>query len=236
MEYRDTLKQRWRVDSEVDRVARSVFSLTFINTPHLDPPMILISYIIQQDSTPAQISPSDEQTQKHYVGSQACQGRTTEKAHPFRRKQTKTRKKEAGHCGTGLVSFFVVGFSSQILGQKYNCNVTWIMNNHARYRTWSMYLLLLPYSNTSCLISTEMPLRKEVDAPCQSSSTCGRLHQMLFNDVFDFWIDFDQFIDQVVLIEFSFQPTGPDAKKKKEKKESKHDPPIVYFGRIPPFR
>jgi hypothetical protein len=114
MEYRESLKERWKVDSEVNKVTRLVlysfgplYWLTFIN-------------LFTQHSPSSKISPPNFKTQTNNVGSSTGQRGEEKKTHAGRRSQSETGEEEVGYCGTELKysfrGYFIWYFFYQYVG------------------------------------------------------------------------------------------------------------------------
>ena len=96
MEYRESLKERWKVDSEVNKVARSVF-YAFGQYFRL-----LVLHLFTQHSPSPKISLPNFKTQTNNVGSSTGQRGEEKKTYAGRRSQTETREEKVGYCGTEL--------------------------------------------------------------------------------------------------------------------------------------
>ena len=97
MEYRESLKERWKVDSEVNRVTRLVFpTLLFFFFLFID------SLYNKQHSPSPKINPSNFKTQTNNARSSTRQRGEEKKTYAEGRSQTETGEKEVGYCGTEL--------------------------------------------------------------------------------------------------------------------------------------
>ena len=95
MEYRESLKERWKVDSEVNRVARLVLN-HFLRTVNVGP------YFQPKHSPSPKISPPNFKTQTNNVGSSTRQRGEEKKTYAEGRNQTETGEEEVGYCGAEL--------------------------------------------------------------------------------------------------------------------------------------
>ena len=115
MEYRESLKERWKVDSEVNRVNRLVlYSLTIRYVS------LLFLHLFTQHSPSPKISPPNFETQTNNVGSSTAQRGEEKKTYAERRSQSETGEEEVGYRGTKLKYsfwsvFYDVFFSTSTL-------------------------------------------------------------------------------------------------------------------------
>jgi WD40 repeat protein len=103
MEYRESLKERWKVDSEVNRVTRSVF--------YSFGPLYLLtcSSSVYQHSPSPKISPPNFKTQTYNVGGSTGQRGEEKKTYAGRGSQSETGEEKVGYCGTELkYSFWII--------------------------------------------------------------------------------------------------------------------------------
>ena len=101
MEYRESLKERWKVDSEVNKVTRLVL-YSYIGLSFLQ--------LFTQHSPSPKISPPNFKTQTNNVGGSTGQRGEEKKTHPGRRSQSETGEEKVGYCGTELKYSFRVFF------------------------------------------------------------------------------------------------------------------------------
>jgi hypothetical protein len=95
MEYRDTLKHKWKMDAEIGRIARSV---SLIHLLFLLPCLLMIR-LLRQETTPSQTGLQYWQVASYYYRSCARQGGEEEKAHQSGRLETQRREEEDRHRG-----------------------------------------------------------------------------------------------------------------------------------------
>lgn len=100
IEYRDSLKERWRFDPEVNKISRYVPILYCSN--------ILIYTCDVKHPSRAEARIQGCSTQAHYAGSTPGQGGAQTQAHSRRRQQAKGRAQKGGHCRADIGNLFLV--------------------------------------------------------------------------------------------------------------------------------
>ena len=95
MEYRESLKERWKVDLEVGRISRCVRCAR-------ERAGMLTPYV--QTPASAQAGSQGESAQENNVGRWSCQGRSTAEAFASWREEAEGRAKENGRCGTNIMA------------------------------------------------------------------------------------------------------------------------------------
>ena len=96
MEYRESLKERWKVDSEVNKVTRLI--LYSFGTLH----RLTFSSLFTQHSPSPKISPPNFKTQTNNAGSSTGQRGEEKKTYAGRRSKSETGEEKVGYCGTEL--------------------------------------------------------------------------------------------------------------------------------------
>jgi hypothetical protein len=93
MEYRESLKERWKVDAEVDRVMRYARFPDNHYTGHST---------FLQNTPSAEVCPTSSKVETHDVGGTESEGGKEAETHQGWRKQAKSREEDGGYCGTDL--------------------------------------------------------------------------------------------------------------------------------------
>lgn len=95
LEYRESLKQRWKSDAQVGKISRYAYCYSLLHITH-----------IPKGSASAQVGVQSVQAQTYSSGGSARQGGAQEETHASRREQSKTRAEKGGYCRANLVMLF----------------------------------------------------------------------------------------------------------------------------------